>query len=87
LSTERASAAAHVREALDFLWPERFDDATRLRDEEPLGAGGLGLDSIEIVELVLACQSRAGLDADRAEELLDSGPLTIGRLIAHLAQT
>jgi acyl carrier protein len=87
LSTERASAAAYVREALDFLWPGRFDDAIPLRNEESLGASGLGLDSIEIVELVLACQSQAGLHADRAEELLDSGPLTIGGLIAHLAQT
>jgi acyl carrier protein len=87
LDTERASAAAHVREALDSLWPGRFDDAARLPNDERLGAGGLGLDSIEIVELVLACQSRAGLHADRAEELLDSGPLTVGGLIAHLAQT
>ena len=87
MNNERVTAAAHVRDAVDLLWPGRFDEATPLRDEESLGAGGLDLDSIEIVELVLSCQTRAGLHADRAEELLDSGPLTIGALIAHLAQT
>src|SRR3954469_12948719 len=87
LSTDRATAAIQVRETLDLLWPGRFDDMAPLRDDESLGAEGLGLDSIEIVELVLACQARAGLHADRAEELLDAGLPTIGDLVAHLAHT
>ena len=50
-----------------------------------LGEGGLGLDSIEIVELILLCEERAGIAISRAEELLETGPLTIASLIAHLA--
>jgi acyl carrier protein len=86
LATERASAAARIHEVLNLLWPGRFGDVTKLPDEESLASDGLGLDSIEIVELVLACQSRAGVPADRAEELLEAGPLTIGGLIDHLGR-
>jgi acyl carrier protein len=86
LSTDRASAAAQINDVLDVLWPGRFGDATTLREEESLASDGLGLDSIEIVELVLECQSRAGVPADRAEELLEAGPLTIGGLVDHLAR-
>lgn len=50
-----------------------------------LGKDGLGLDSIEIVELVLECENRAGRE-DGIEELLDGGAVSIGRLIAHLAR-
>jgi acyl carrier protein len=71
---------------LESLWPGRFGEATPLRDDEALGAEGLGLDSIEIVELVLVCQQRVGLPADRADELLETGPLTVGGLIDHLAR-
>jgi len=46
-----------------------------------LGAGGLGLDSIALVELLLDCERRFGL-ADVAE-LLAGPPLTVGLLIAQ----
>ena len=84
LSTERATKASLVKDAVDSLWPARFGDGAPLQEDEPLGDGGLGLDSIEIVELVLACLSRAGLPASRADALLEAGPLTIGSLIDHL---
>jgi hypothetical protein len=84
LSTERTANAALVYDALDSLWPGRFGDSERLSDDELLGDGGLELDSIEVVELVLACLSRAGLPGSRADALLESGPLTIAGLIDHL---
>jgi acyl carrier protein len=52
-----------------------------LPDDLHLGPGGLGLDSIALVELLLDCERRFGL-ADIAE-LLAGPPLTVGLLIAH----
>ena len=50
-------------------------------DDLPLGAGGLGLDSIAMVELLLDCEARFG---GRATDLLAGEPLTFGRLLAYL---
>ena len=83
MTAPRTDNALCVQDVLDSLWPKRFGDARRDEDQ-PLGEGGLGLDSIEIVELVLECQGRAGLEGNRADELLERGPLTIGGLIDHL---
>jgi len=47
-----------------------------------LGASGLGLDSIAVVELLLDCERRFGVP--RPVELLDGPPLTVGRLVDHL---
>jgi acyl carrier protein len=53
-----------------------------LPDDLRLGAGGLGLDSIALVELLLECEERFGLP--RSTGLLESDePLTVGRLLAH----
>lgn len=49
-----------------------------LGDDVPLGEGGLGLDSIALLELILACEERFGLPP--SPELL-AAPLTVGRLI------
>ncbi|HEV7923450.1 MAG TPA: phosphopantetheine-binding protein [Thermoanaerobaculia bacterium] len=48
----------------------------------PLGAGGLGLDSIAIVEVLLACEEQFGISV--AAELLDGQPLTVGRLLGRI---
>ena len=45
-----------------------------------LGAGGLGLDSIAMVELLLDGERRFGISA---AELLAGPPLTVGLLLAH----
>jgi acyl carrier protein len=47
----------------------------------PLGAGGLGLDSIAMVELLLDCERRFGIGATG---LLEGAHLTVGRLLAHV---
>jgi acyl carrier protein len=51
-----------------------------LSEELPLGPGGLGLDSIGMVELLLQCEARFSVAV--AAELLAGEPLTIGRLAA-----
>jgi acyl carrier protein len=50
-----------------------------LSDDLRLGAGGLGLDSIAMVELLLDCERRFGVCT---AELLEGAPLTVGRLLA-----
>src|SRR3954453_3106428 len=61
-------------------WPGRVD-ANQLGEHVPLGEDGLGLDSIELVEVVLACEELAGREA--TDELIRDGPLTIRRLVSH----
>ncbi len=53
-----------------------------LPDDLRLGSGGLGLDSIALVELLLDCEQRFGIP--RPAELLEDEPLTVGRLVAHV---
>lgn len=53
-----------------------------LPGELRLGARGLGLDSIALVELLLDCERRFGIPA--TTELLAGAPLTVGQLIAHV---
>ncbi|MBS0203229.1 MAG: acyl carrier protein [Planctomycetes bacterium] len=48
----------------------------------PLGSGGLGLDSVAIVVLLLECEGRWGVAFPA--EMLEQQPLTLGRLIDHL---
>lgn len=73
-----------VRETLVTLWPGRFGPGELSKDVS-LGEAGLGLDSVEIVELVLECGERAGVAGYDADDLLASEPVTLGRLVDHLA--
>ncbi|MGZ5433992.1 MAG: hypothetical protein ACXW5U_26815 [Thermoanaerobaculia bacterium] len=54
---------------------------TTLDEELPLGAEGLGLDSIAIAEVLLECEERFGASCG---QLLESDGLTIARLVRHL---
>ncbi|HEY3567703.1 MAG TPA: hypothetical protein VGP73_07200 [Thermoanaerobaculia bacterium] len=56
-----------------------------LTDDLRLGAGGLGLDSISLVELLLDCERRLG--PMNVAELLQGPPLTVGLLVAHARAT
>jgi acyl carrier protein len=75
-----------VRELLRSRAPLR--SPMELSADLPLGPGGLGLDSIALVELLLDGERRFGIPA-MAMGLLDGAPLTVGRLVAgvlaHLA--
>lgn len=53
-------------------------------DDELTGAEGVGFDSVRVVELLLACEERFGVELP-AEELL-STPLTIRRLPERVAR-
>jgi acyl carrier protein len=75
--------AAAVRELILARWPGRFT-LEQLGDDVSLGEQGLGLDSIEIVELLLDCDDRFG-STTHAEELLEAGPISVGRLIEQLS--
>lgn len=55
--------------------------ARELAGDLRLGAGGLGLDSIALVELLLDCERRLGLA--NVAELLEGPPLTVGLLVVH----
>jgi acyl carrier protein len=57
--------------------------ARTLAGDLPLGAGGLGLDSIALVELLLDCERRLGLQ--NVAELLEGPPLTVGLLVARVS--
>jgi acyl carrier protein len=48
----------------------------------PLGSGGLGLDSIALVEVLLECEDRFGVDV--AAESLAQSPLTVGLLLERI---
>ena len=71
---------AAIREIALTRWPGRFTPEM-LGDDTPLGEDGLGLDSIELVELALACEERGAGEVD--EELIRQQPLTIRHLAAH----
>ena len=73
---------ADVREIILGNWPQRFEP-DELGDDVPLGEEGLGLDSVELVEVVLACEERCGRLA--TEELFARPPLTISLLVDHFA--
>jgi acyl carrier protein len=69
-----------VREILLARWPGRFAPAD-LAEDAPLGEDGLGLDSIEIVEVAVACEDLGA--GEVTEELIRTEPLTIQSLVAH----
>ncbi len=50
-----------------------------LHTDTPLGSGGLGLDSIALVEVLLECEDRFGVAI--AAEALAHSPLTVGSLL------
>ena len=76
MSTEVAPTDG-IRDLLRTRIPRArdFDD---LPDDLPLGEGGLGLDSIALVELLLECEQRFCLAPPLT--LLDGPPLTVGLL-------
>lgn len=52
-----------------------------LADDLRLGPGGLGMDSIALVELLLDCEQHFGMSP---ADVLEGPPLTVGRLVAYV---
>jgi len=78
-----SETSARVRELVARFAPAAADGA--IDDERPLaGAGGLGFDSVRVVELLLACEDELGV-ALPVEEVLRDAPLTTARLIGFIA--
>jgi acyl carrier protein len=73
----REEIVASIRALIARRWPERFTVA-ELDDQRSLGSEGLGLDSIEIVEVITACEQLLGREADAA--LFASVPLTMASM-------
>lgn len=71
-----------LRTLLQQTWPGRFD-ADQLTAQSPLGEDGLGLDSVEVAEILIACEEMTGRAID--EHLLTTGVLTVERVERHFA--
>jgi acyl carrier protein len=80
--TPREELISLVRQVILNRWPDRFD-SDELRDDVSLGGEGLGLDSVEVAEVLLECEDQAGATA--GEDLFGVVPLTIERVAEHLA--
>jgi hypothetical protein len=65
-------------------WPQRFAPE-QLHEDAVLGEEGLGLDSIEIAEVVLTCEDLGGPPAD--SNLFTAQPLTLGRVAEHFSSS
>jgi acyl carrier protein len=72
--------AADLQQLIQGHVPSACSNGNLGRDV-PLGGGGLGMDSVAIVMLLLECEARWGISFP-AEEL-EKGPLTVGRLVDH----
>ena len=66
-----------VHDILMAIWPARFA-SDKPEDETPLGEDGIGLDSVEIAEFLMACEDRSGVGI--TEELFAVPSLTVGRV-------
>jgi hypothetical protein len=74
---EGSQLTASIGEIIDGLWPDRFEPGA-LQSDVPLGDEGLGLDSVDLVEVIFACEDRHGpLDI---AELIAVTPITIRRM-------
>lgn len=71
-----------LAELISAAWPDRLEGVI-LHEELELGEGGLGLDSVDAFELLVACEERWG--RPMTEDLLKSDPLTVGLVIEHFA--
>jgi acyl carrier protein len=58
------------------------NQSVELRSETRLGSGGLGLDSIALVEVLLECEDHFGVEF--ATGVLSQSPLTVGLLTEHI---
>ena len=76
----RLPTTALAHEVLLARWPGRFD-AVAPDDATSLGETGLGLDSIDVVEYLLACEDRFG--GPTTEALLAAGPISFGHVVDH----
>jgi len=80
-SHDQAAAAHELRQLLLRHVPPSWRESD-LTDDLPLGAEGLGLDSVAMVEFLIACEQRWHLAFPMS--LLEQPVLTVGTLLEHL---
>ncbi len=76
-------SAGELRQRVEALIRGRLPSTRathRIPDELSLGAEGIGLDSIAMVELLIECETEFGITIPPG--LLDPGSLTVGALVA-----
>ena len=66
-----------IRDLIARRWPERFQP-DQIDECASLGSEGLGLDSVEIVEVITACEELTGRQA--SADLFAVVPLTVKRM-------
>lgn len=81
VSTAAGDGGERIRTLLREFLPSWFEGS--LDDGVALGSSGLGLDSVAIVELLVTCEETFAVRFP--DSILDSPPLTIGRLAGHLS--
>ncbi len=75
---------AAIRELIVRRWPHRFNQ-DGIGDSLSLGSDGLGLDSIEIVEVITACEELLGRPA--TEDLFAALPLSVERIANYFCSS
>lgn len=75
-----------ARIVLEVVQAQAVIPAAEIREDTPLGAGGLGIDSIGCLELILELERRTGLVL-RDEQLTAASLATPGSLIDHLLRS
>jgi len=70
-----------VRQLIRRLAPALRAES-QLADDLPLAQDGVGLDSLGIIDLLLACESV--FEIEFPVEFLNDGQLTVGDVIAHV---
>ena len=74
--------AEHVRNLVHDCAP--LWDTDDLREDLVLGSAGVGLDSVALVHLLLACEERFGVRLPQS--LLDGEALTLSHLVVEVAR-
>jgi acyl carrier protein len=82
VTVELAETSEFVRGIVVARVP-RLSASDRI-DDLPLGSEGLGLDSIAIAEVLLACERHFDT---RLTDLLDGPPITVARISARVLKT
>jgi acyl carrier protein len=78
----RREVISMIESIIRTTWPSQFSSA-ELHEDTLLGDGGLELDSVDIVEILYACEDACGIEM--STDLFEGPPLTIERVAQHFS--